>query len=246
MAPNDTNKPSKGNPVPPGAMPPDPRSRRADPRLWALLPVIALLILGAYLLGQYRSPEPPPQVQPTVQAPPPVAPQGKISVTEVPKAVSITPVPPSVAPPVNKPPKSEAGPSFKHEEPAVVLPNGADDTTSADSGSDAGSSGSAEAPATEDSRPVAAPDRDAVKLNDPAQEYPSSAYEEGVEGTAKVTFTITPDGITTDASIGQSSGDSRLDQAALDYVKRLRFRPAMKDGLPVPVQATRSVVFSRR
>ena len=241
MAPNDTNKSSKGSP-----MPPAPSSRRVDPRLWALLPVIALLILGAIKLGQDRSPEPPPQVQPATQVPP-TAPQGKITVTEMPPAISITPVPPSPPPPAtNQPPKPGTGPSFKQEEPAVVLPNTAENSPSGDSGSDATSSNAGDAPAGEDTGSIVTPDRDAVKINDPALEYPSSAYEEGVEGTAKVTFTITPDGTTADASIGQSSGDSRLDQAAVDYVKRLRFRPALRDGQPVPVQLTRSVPFSKR
>lgn len=245
MAPNETNKPAGGSPVPPRAVPPHPSPRRVDPRLWALLPVIALLILGAYSLGKYRTPEPPP-AQPVIQAPPPGAP-GKMTVTETAPPMLVTPVAPSVQPPATaQPPQQAPGPSFKQEEPAVVLPNATENPPTGDTGSDAAPPDSGQTPSGDDTRPAAAPDRDAVKINDPALEYPSSAYEEGVEGTARVTFTITPDGTTTDAVIGQSSGDSRLDQAAVDYVKRLRFRPAMRDGQPVPVQSTRSVPFSKR
>lgn len=234
----------------PSPMPPSvPSPRRIDPRLWALLPIVALLILGAYLLGKQRNDaETPAPTLPVVQAPPP-APRGQMLVTEVPHPVTITPVTPPAPPPTpgagaNAPFGSRP---FKQVEPAVVLPTPSDtpdgsgdsaDNASGEPGNPSGTDGGSAASAE--------PDRDPVKINDPAQEYPSSAYEEGVEGTARVSFTVTEEGAVADAQIDESSGDGRLDQAALDYVKRLRFRPAVRNGQPAAVRATRSVLFSLR
>lgn len=238
MGPNDLNKSTSRPQAPPPLAPP---SRRIDPRMWALLPFVALLILGAYFLGKHFN-QPEPQAQapaPVVQAPP-EAPKGKMLVTEVPHALTVTPVAPPVTPNTAKPPD---GTSFKREEPAVVLPT-PQDTTPPDTGSDTANGSTDTAQPDNGATVPSQPDREPEKLNDPALEYPSTAYEEGVQGTAKVSFTVTGAGSVEDARIEESSGDSRLDQAALDYVHRLKFRPGVRDGKPAPVQVTRNVPFS--
>jgi protein TonB len=213
-----------------------------DPRLWALLPLVALLILGAYFLGKhFNQPEPVVAQQvPVVQAPAP-SPTGKMLVTEVPRALTVTPVVPNTQPNAGKP---AAGTSFKREEPVVDLPTPSDAGTS-DTNTDAGADETDKGAQTTHSAAASSePDREPEKINDPALEYPSSAYEEGKQGNARVSLTVTSTGGVEDVRIDESSGDSRLDQAALDYVQRLKFRPAMREGKAVPLRITRNVPFS--
>jgi protein TonB len=50
-----------------------------------------------------------------------------------------------------------------------------------------------------------------------------------------------------DVSIAKSSGDDGLDEAAMNWVREhWRYKPAMKDGLPVVAQSEAQVVFSLR
>jgi protein TonB len=255
-------------PTDPAARPGDPAARpheaepvvvrRMDPRLWALLPLIALAIFGAYVAGSRfnadsdKAPGPAVVPPPVVTAPPPPPPRGNITVTEVPHPATVTP-PPATTP---RPPEVKPAPAprpatkkpFRQEEPAVVLPPPEPEPQEPEPAimppeppGDTGEARPDQAPAA-----PSEPDRDPVKLNDPALEYPASAYEDGVEGTTRVGFTVTPDGRVDDAQVSQSSGDSRLDQAALDYVRRLRFRPAIRNGKPSSVRANRNVRFQLR
>lgn len=236
----------------PGQQAPDRdvvRFRRMDPRWWLLPPIVALCILGAYFLGQRMTPETaePVEQQPVAQQPvlqQPAPPKGQITVTEVPRPapapVTPTPAPPVATTPPPAPPKPEP---YHQVEPPVVLPPPAP-TPDQDSGENTPSAPptqpAAQPPA--DAAP-SEPDREPRKLNEPALEYPSSAYEAGIEGTARVGFTVTADGKIEDVRVLDSSGDSRLDQAAADYVRRLRFRPGIRNGKPADVRVSRSVQF---
>lgn len=63
--------------------------------------------------------------------------------------------------------------------------------------------------------------------------YPRDARDYGIEGTVVLAATIRSDGRVSDVRIEQSSGDRRLDRSAADAVRRWRYEPALKDGLPV-------------
>lgn len=222
---------------------PEP-ARRMDPRWWLVPPVVALGILGAYFLGQRMTPEapveaPPANQQPVLQTPPPAPPMGRITVTEVPRTPPkpVTPPPVATPPVVSTPPPAPKTEPFHQVEPPVVLPPPA-----TDSGGDTSTPPSNPPPAAPDNTP-SEPDREPRALNDPALEYPSSAYEAGVEGTAKVSFSVSADGKVEDVRVADSSGDSRLDQAAMDYARRLRFRPGIRNGKPADIRVTRNVRF---
>lgn len=62
-------------------------------------------------------------------------------------------------------------------------------------------------------------------------EYPQDANAEGIEGEVVVRVTISKDGEPIHPQIVSSSGDSRLDQAALDSVSAWKFKPAMINGM---------------
>lgn len=69
-------------------------------------------------------------------------------------------------------------------------------------------------------------------LSTPAPRYPAQALRNGEHGTVMVRAEIGADGVPTSVEVARSSGSRSLDRAALDAVRRWRFRPAMADGRP--------------
>jgi TonB family protein len=63
--------------------------------------------------------------------------------------------------------------------------------------------------------------------------YPQDARDDGTEGTAVILALISPEGKVTDTRLEKSSGDRRLDQAAVDAVLKWTYNPCLKDGAPV-------------
>ncbi|MDR0181708.1 energy transducer TonB [Lysobacter arvi] len=66
----------------------------------------------------------------------------------------------------------------------------------------------------------------------PAPRYPSQSLRRGESGTVLVRAQIGPDGVPSDVGVANSSGSRHLDRAAVDAVKRWRFRPALQGGQP--------------
>jgi TonB family protein len=62
--------------------------------------------------------------------------------------------------------------------------------------------------------------------------YPADALRGNVEGTAVVRVLIDPKGAPKDLSIVVASGNSAIDAAALESVRKSTFRPARCDGVP--------------
>lgn len=56
--------------------------------------------------------------------------------------------------------------------------------------------------------------------------YPLTARRYGIEGAVRVQFCVRADGAAVDVHVKESSGSAELDGAAVDAVKRSRFRPA--------------------
>ena len=65
--------------------------------------------------------------------------------------------------------------------------------------------------------------------------YPPSADAEGVEGDVIMLMCVSLDGIVSDASVEASSGDHRLDNAALAWVGGLKMHPALAGDRAVAV-----------
>jgi protein TonB len=74
--------------------------------------------------------------------------------------------------------------------------------------------------------------------------YPPRCLRLGVEGTVRLRVLVGEDGRPQDASIGTSSGDAGLDQAALDAVRDWRFEPAKRDGVPLRAWCIVPITFS--
>ena len=67
----------------------------------------------------------------------------------------------------------------------------------------------------------------------PAPRYPFSARRRGQEGRVVLRVEVDPAGRAADVSVAHSSGVSALDRAAADAVRRWRFQPARRGGVPV-------------
>ncbi len=72
--------------------------------------------------------------------------------------------------------------------------------------------------------------------------YTDEARDNRVEGPVRLTMVVDEYGIPTELQVVQSL-DPGLDTEAIQAVKQWRFKPGMKDGKPVAVQATIEVQF---
>ncbi|MEO7067946.1 MAG: energy transducer TonB [Rhodanobacter sp.] len=73
--------------------------------------------------------------------------------------------------------------------------------------------------------------------------YPPRAARAQQEGSVLVSFTVTPEGRTSDVKIVESQPKRIFDRAAIDAVEGYRFTPAMRDGVAVPSQRQQSIEF---
>lgn len=74
-------------------------------------------------------------------------------------------------------------------------------------------------------------------------DYPAESRRRGEEGVVRLTLRIGSDGRVESAEVTGSSGYPALDRAALDAVRRWRFRPAVQAGLPVAASLGTAVHF---
>jgi len=77
------------------------------------------------------------------------------------------------------------------------------------------------------------PDFKANYLSNPEPEYPPRSRRLREQGLVKLRVHVTVEGRAGEVTLHTSSGFERLDRAALDAVKRWRFRPAQQAGMPV-------------
>jgi protein TonB len=76
-------------------------------------------------------------------------------------------------------------------------------------------------------------------------EYPDAARREGRDGHVVVAFTVDADGRVAEVEV-QESSDAEFESAALEAVRRWRFKPAMRDGEPVAVRLSQRLNFTDR
>lgn len=78
----------------------------------------------------------------------------------------------------------------------------------------------------------------------PDPEYPESLRKgkHKIQGTCVLGMTVDKQGLAQDVHVTRSL-DKRLDQNAIDAVKRWKFQPAMRDGKPVAVLTSVEVDF---
>ena len=70
-------------------------------------------------------------------------------------------------------------------------------------------------------------------LNNPAPDYPSMSRRLGEEGRVLMKVLVSVEGAAEDVQIEKTSGSERLDNAAVNAVKRWRFIPAKRNNQPL-------------
>ncbi|MBB5690515.1 protein TonB [Roseomonas alkaliterrae] len=89
---------------------------------------------------------------------------------------------------------------------------------------------------------VVPPGADAGHRNEPP-DYPPESRRRGEEGSVRVSLRVGPDGRVQAVEVLESSGHPALDRAAVEAVRRWRFRPATQAGLPVAATMQTAVHF---
>jgi TonB family protein len=104
-----------------------------------------------------------------------------------------------------------------------------------------------------ENRPLCAPMRPGVYrvggnvkaphvLYQPAPEMTEETRRPKRQGTVILGLTVREDGLPTDVCVAEASGVG-LDEASVDAVKRWKFEPGTKDGLPVPTRISVEATF---
>ncbi len=73
--------------------------------------------------------------------------------------------------------------------------------------------------------------------------YPPRAEARGIEGWVRLEITTTPAGTVSDAKVVDASPKEIFDQAALEAIRRWRFKPAFREGRAVAQRATLKLRF---
>jgi periplasmic protein TonB len=97
-------------------------------------------------------------------------------------------------------------------------------------------------PITED---IIEPPRFGVSyLNNPAPDYPAMSRRAGEEGRVVMKVLVSQEGAANEVQIEKSSGSERLDNAAMQAVKKWRFVPAKKNNQPLSAYVLVPMKFS--
>lgn len=79
----------------------------------------------------------------------------------------------------------------------------------------------------------------------PPPRYPAPAVRANLQGTVLLRIHVDADGVPTHAAVERSSGHRILDRAAVEYaMRRLRFKPAQREGRAVAAIAQVPVAFT--
>jgi len=78
----------------------------------------------------------------------------------------------------------------------------------------------------------------------PRPAYPPRAVRGGIEGRVLLTVEVSPSGEVADVGVEETSGHPILDRAALEAVRRWRFMPALRLGVPARARVLVPVAFS--
>lgn len=95
-----------------------------------------------------------------------------------------------------------------------------------------------------DTQTYQAPDFNAAYLNNPSPAYPPVSRRLGEEGLVMLRVQVTQDGKAGSVELESSSGSNRLDQAALEAVKKWQFVPAKRGEQSISASVVVPVRFS--
>lgn len=76
-------------------------------------------------------------------------------------------------------------------------------------------------------------DSDIVPLVRPLHRYPSRAQARGIQGWVHLRFDVTAEGTTDNIVVVDSDPPDTFDRAAIDAVKKYKYKPRVENGVPV-------------
>lgn len=77
-----------------------------------------------------------------------------------------------------------------------------------------------------------------------SDDYPAAAIRAEQQGSVRIRFVVGADGRASACEVAESSGSAALDSASCQLtIRRFRFRPATRDGVPVQSLATRLITW---
>ena len=88
---------------------------------------------------------------------------------------------------------------------------------------------------------TAAPEVKRIRYVPP--EYPQDALKKGIRGEVRVRITVAADGKVKSATVVQSNPADVFDKAALDAVRRWRFKPIAADDPDIEATVMTNIVF---
>lgn len=149
-----------------------------------------------------------------------------------PRAAPIKPLTPHTPPPVLATPRELPGTAPQAPQPVPVpAPAAAPSIAPA-------------ANTTAPAAPVVPPRFDADYLDNPAPPYPGLSRRLGEEGRVLLRVRVQADGSAAQVELSQSSGFARLDNAALETVRRWRFVPARQGEEKIAAWVRVPIAFS--
>jgi periplasmic protein TonB len=90
--------------------------------------------------------------------------------------------------------------------------------------------------------PISAP----VPTRSPAPRYPTAELRRGQSGEVLLRVHVGADGVPYAVDVVDGSGSRGLDRAAVEALRKWRFRPAMRGGQPVPGELLVPISFDAR
>jgi len=154
------------------------------------------------------------------------------------------PQPKQQAVPASVPSTEPARESARDAQPAASQPQQGRQAAQASSHPGPAVERAARAGANTSEEALVAPRVDAGHLNNPAPGYPSVSRRMGEQGQVLLDVLILADGSVGEIKVKKTSGFKRLDNAALDAVKRWRYQPARRGKTPIAYWYVQPIVFS--
>lgn len=185
--------------------------------------VVPVEMLSEIITPPAPKPEPPkPVVQPPAPAPRHVAPRKPVAPPPAPRLAAAPELPPAPTAPTGTVEPQPAPPPIAA--PAAIAP-------------------APPAPPAPPAR-IELPSSSADYLQNPKPAYPPTSRRLGEQGRVVVRVLIGVDGTAQDAQVKVSSGYERLDRAALEAVRKWRYIPGKRGGVPEPMWFDAPINFS--
>lgn len=82
-----------------------------------------------------------------------------------------------------------------------------------------------------------------IPVKTPPPEYPDTMKRQGISGVVAVSIVIDEKGAVVTATVAKSS-QAEFEYSAVEAVKKWKFKPAQKDGVPVKMKVTVPIRFN--